>query len=60
MFLHIQNVLTAEEIAFFQQHLGPDAPWVDGVAAQGARRSTRKTTCSCRKPAAVCPAAGQR
>ena len=42
MFLHIQNVLTAEEIAFFQQHLGPDAPWVDGARSAGGQAQHQK------------------
>ena len=42
MFLHIQNVLTAEEIAFFQQSLGPDAPWVDGVRSAGGQAQHQK------------------
>ena len=42
MFLHIQNVLTAEEIAFFQQSLGSDAPWVDGARSAGGQAQHQK------------------
>mgnify|MGYP006375078953 CR=1 FL=1 len=42
MFLHIQNVLTPEEIAFFRQSLGADAPWVDGARSAGGQALHQK------------------
>ncbi|MBP3982601.1 MULTISPECIES: Fe2+-dependent dioxygenase [unclassified Acidovorax] len=42
MFLHIQNVLTPEEIAFFRQSLGADAPWVDGERSAGGQALYQK------------------
>ena len=59
MFLHIQNVLTAEEIAFFQQHLGPDAPGWTEHAAQGPGAAPEKQPAAVASQRAVCPAAGQ-
>ena len=38
MFLHIQQVLTADEVAFFRQKLwAADAPWVDGARSAGGQ-----------------------
>ena len=43
MFLHIPNVLTAEEITFFRQQLwAPDTPWVDGARSAGGQAVHQK------------------
>ncbi|MFY3384196.1 Fe2+-dependent dioxygenase [Paracidovorax sp. MALMAid1276] len=42
MFLHIENVLTSDEVAFFRQALGPQAPWVDGARSAGAQAASAK------------------
>ncbi|CAN7311023.1 Fe2+-dependent dioxygenase [Acidovorax sp. LjRoot118] len=43
MFLHIKNVLTAEEIALFRQKLwAPDTPWVDGARSAGSQAVHQK------------------
>lgn len=43
MFLHIKNVLTAEEIALFRQKLwAPDTPWVDGARSAGGQAVHQK------------------
>ncbi|MFN4121630.1 Fe2+-dependent dioxygenase [Acidovorax sp.] len=43
MFLHIENVLTSDEVAFFRQALGaPQAPWVDGARSAGGQAVHQK------------------
>lgn len=43
MFLHIQDVLTADEVAFFRQKLwAADAPWVDGARSAGGQATHQK------------------
>jgi PKHD-type hydroxylase len=43
MFLHIPNVLTAEEVALFRQQLwAADAPWVDGARSAGGQAVHQK------------------
>ena len=43
MFLHIQDVLTADEVAFFRQKLwAADAPWVDGARSAGGQAVHQK------------------
>ncbi|MBC7919411.1 MAG: Fe2+-dependent dioxygenase [Rhodoferax sp.] len=43
MFLHLKNVLTAEEIALFRQKLwAPDTPWVDGARSAGGQAAHQK------------------
>lgn len=42
MFLHIKDVLSADEVAFFRQHLGPEAPWVDGARSAGEQAVHQK------------------
>ena len=43
MFLHIQDVLTADEVAFFRQKLwAADAPWVDGARSAGGQAVYQK------------------
>ena len=43
MFLHIQDVLTADEVALFRQRLwAADAPWVDGARSAGGQAVHQK------------------
>ena len=43
MFLHIPQVLTADEVALFRQQLwAPDAPWVDGARSAGGQAVHQK------------------
>jgi len=43
MFLHIKEVLTAEEVAFFRQKLwAADTPWVDGARSAGGQAVHQK------------------
>ena len=43
MFLHIQDVLTAEEAAVFRKKLwAPDTPWVDGARSAGGQAVHQK------------------
>lgn len=42
MFLHLQGVLTSEEVTLCQTLLGPDAPWVDGASSAGGQAVHRK------------------
>ena len=42
MFLHIKDVLTPEEITFFRQALGPQAPWIEGARSAGGQAIHQK------------------
>ena len=42
MFLHIENVLTSDEVALFRQSLGAQAPWVDGARSAGGQAVHQK------------------
>ena len=42
MFLHIKEVLTPDEVGFFRQALGPQAPWVDGARSAGGQAVHQK------------------
>ena len=43
MFLHIQDVLTADEVALFRQQLwAADAPWIDGARSAGGQAVHQK------------------
>ncbi len=43
MFLHIPNVLSPDEVAFFQQALGAkETPWVDGARSAGGQAVHQK------------------
>ena len=43
MFLHIKDVLTAEELALFRQTLwSPDTPWIDGARSAGGQAVHQK------------------
>lgn len=42
MFLHLKNLLSAEEVAQARALLGADAPWVDGRTSAGAQALAHK------------------
>lgn len=43
MFLHLKNVLTAEEITLFRQRLrAPETPWMDGARSAGSQAVHQK------------------
>ena len=42
MLLHLQKILTPEEVAKARALLGPDAPWTDGRSSAGAQAVARK------------------
>lgn len=42
MFLHLKNLLSAEEVAQARALLSADAPWVDGRTSAGAQALAHK------------------
>ena len=42
MFLHLKNLLTAQEVAQARGLLGDDAPWVDGRTSAGNQALAHK------------------